>query len=142
LGGLAVGEATIQNGKPARSLMEPSQGRFSPVSSLSESAIRKFRPGSILVYSYRIYNAALEKTSRQPNLSIQVRLYKDGKVITDYPEQVIQLEPQTDLSRLSDYGYMRLAPGMLPGDYALQLVIRDLNDKRTTSEWIDFEVVN
>jgi len=142
LGGLAVGEVAIQNGKPARSPIEPSQGQFSPVSSLSEPAIRKFRPGSILVYSYRIYNAALEKSSRQPNLSIQVRLYKDGEIVTNYPEQAIQLEAQTDLSRLSDYGYMRLAPGMLPGDYALQLVIKDLNDKRTTSEWIDFEVVN
>lgn len=142
LGGLSVGQVTIQNGKPVMSAIEPSQGQFSPVSSLSQPAIRKFRPGSILGYSYRIYNAALEKSSQQPNLSIQVRLYKDGEVVTDYPAQVIQLEPQTDLSRLSDYGYMRLAPEMPPGDYALQLVIKDLNDKRTTSEWIDFEVVN
>jgi hypothetical protein len=142
LGSLAVGEVKIENGKPAGSLIEPSQGRFSPVSSLSQPAIRKFRPGSILVYSYKIYNAALAKSSQQPNLSIHVRLYKDGEVVTDYPAQAIQLEPQTDLSRLSDYGYMRLAPGMAPGDYALQLVIKDLNDKRTTSEWIDFEVVN
>jgi VWFA-related protein len=142
LGGLEVAEVKIENGKPARSLIEPSQGRFSPVSSLSETAIRKFQRGSILAYSYRIYNAALAKSSQQPNLSIQIRLYKDGEVVTDYPVQVIQLEPQTDLSRLADYGYMRLAPEMAPGDYALQLVIKDLNDKRTTSEWIDFEVVN
>jgi len=142
LGNLAVGEVKIENGKPARSLIEPSQGRFSPVSSLSDPAIRKFRRGSILVYSYRIYNAALAKSSQQPNLSVQVCLFKDGEVVTDYPAQVIQLEPQTDLSRLSDYGYMKLAPEMIPGDYALQLVIKDLNGKRTTSEWIDFEVVN
>jgi VWFA-related protein len=142
LGGLSVGEVTIQNGKPVMPAIEPSQGRFSPVSSLSQPAVRKFRPGSILGYSYRIYNAALEKSSQRPNLSIQVRLYKDGEVVTDYPAQAIQLEPQTDLSRLSDYGYMRLAPEMPPGDYTLQLVIKDLNDKRITSEWIDFEVVN
>jgi VWFA-related protein len=142
LGSLAVTEVTIQNGKPVMSAIEPSEGRFSPVFSPSQPAIRKFRPGSILGYSYRIYNASLEKSSHQPNLSIHVRLYKDGEVVTEYPAQVIQLEPQTDLSRLSDYGYMRLAPGIAPGDYALQLVIRDLNDKRTTSEWIDFEVVN
>jgi len=30
---------------------------------------------------------------------------------------------------------------MPPGDYTLQLLIKDLNDNRTTSEWIDFEVV-
>lgn len=142
LGDLAVGEVTIQNGKPVMSEIAPSQGRFSPASSLSQPAIRKFRPGSILGYSYQIYNAALEKSSQQPNLSIQVRLYKDGEVVADYPAQAIQLEPQTDLTTLSDNGYMRLAPEIRPGDYALQLVIKDLNDKRTTSEWIDFEVVN
>jgi len=142
LGGLAVGEVRIENGKPVMLAIEPSEGRFSPVSSPSQPAIRKFRAGSILGYSYRIYNASLEKCSQETNLSIQVRLYKDGEVITDYPAQVIRLEPQTDLSRLSDYGYLRLAPEIRPGDYALQLVIRDLNDKRTTSEWIDFEVVN
>jgi len=136
-----VSEVTIQNGKPVMSAVEASEGRFAPVSSVSQPAIRKFRPGSILGYSYRIYNASLEKSSQKPNLSIQVRLYKEGEVITEYPAQVIQLEPQTDLSRLSDYGYLRLAPQILPGDYALQLVIKDLNDKRTTSEWIDFEVV-
>ena len=141
LAGLAVGEVTIQNGKPVMPTIDPSRGEFSPVASLSQPAIRKFRPGSILGYSYRIYNASLAKSSQQPNLSVQVRLYKDGEVVTDYPAQVIQLEPQTDLSRLSDYGYMRLAPQMPPGDYALQLVIKDLNDNRTTSEWIDFEVV-
>ena len=142
IGDLAVGEVTIQNGKPVMSEIAPSQGRFSPASSLSQPAIRKFRPGSILGYSYQIYNAALEKSSQQPNLSIQVRLYKDGEVVADYPAQAIQLEPQTDLTMLSDNGYMRLAPEIRPGDYALQLVIKDLNDKRTTSEWIDFEVVN
>ena len=141
LAGLAVGEVTIQNGKPVMPAIVPSQGGFSPVASLSQPAIRKFRPSSILGYSYRIYNAALAKSSQQPNLSVQVRLYKDGEVVTDYPAQVIQLEPQTDLSRLSDYGYMRLAPQMPPGDYTLQLLIKDLNDNRTTSEWIDFEVV-
>ena len=141
LAGLAVGEVTIQNGKPVMSAIDPSQGGFSPVASLSQPAIRKFRPGSILGYAYRIYNADSEKSQQQPKLSVQVRLYKDGEVVTDYPSQVIQLEPQTDLSRLSDYGYMRLAPQMPPGDYALQLLIKDLNNNRTTSEWIDFEVM-
>ena len=141
LAGLAVGEVTIENGKPVLPTIVHSGGEFLPVTSLSQPAIRKFRPGSILGYSYKIYNATLEKSSQQPKLSTQVRLYKDGEVITDYPAQAIQLEPQTDLGRLSDYGYMRLGPQMAPGEYALQLLIKDLNDNRTTSEWIDFEVV-
>ena len=141
LGGLAVAEVTLQNGKPVMPAIEPSQIGFSPVASLSQPAIRKFRPDSILGYSYRIYNATLEKSSQQPKLSVQARLYKDGEVVTDSPAQVIQLESQTDLSRLSHYGYMRLAPEMPPGDYMLQLLIKDLNADRTTSQWIDFEVL-
>jgi len=141
LGGLAVAEMTIQNGKPVMPAIELSQIGFSPVASLSQPAIRKFRPDSILGYSYRIYNATLEKSSQQAKLSVQVRLYKDGEVVTDSPAQEIQLEPQTDLSRLSHYGYMRLAPEMPPGDYMLQLLIKDLNADRTTSQWIDFEIL-
>lgn len=141
LAGLAVGQVTLQDGKPVMPAIEPSQSGFSPVASVSQPAIRHFRPGSILGYSYKIYNAALDKSSRQPKLTIQVRLYKDGEVVTDHPAQPIQLEPQTDLSRLSDYGYMRLPPEMPAGDYAFQIIIKDLNDNKTTSQWIDFEVL-
>jgi hypothetical protein len=62
-------------------------------------------------------------------------------VVTEGPPQAAQLELQADMTRINDYGYLRLQPEILAGDYALQIVIRDLTAKITTSQWIDFEVM-
>jgi hypothetical protein len=45
------------------------------------------------------------------------------------------------MTRISDYGYLRLQPEAPAGDYALQVVVRDTKSNETTSQWIDFEVV-
>ena len=72
---------------------------------------------------------------------VQVRLYKDGEVVTDGAAQALKLEAQTDVTRIADYGYLRLQPELAPGDYALQIVISDQNTGETSSQWIDFEVM-
>lgn len=141
LSGLTLGEVSIKDGKPVMPAIEPSQSGFSPVASVSQAAIRHFLPGAILGYSYKIYNAELDKAAQQPKLTVQVRLYHDGQIITDSAAQAIQLEPQNDLARISDYGYMRLPAEAESGDYALQIIIKDLSDNETTSQWVDFEVV-
>jgi hypothetical protein len=52
------------------------------------------------------------------------------------------LEKLTDPTRINDYGYMRLNANTQPGDYALQIIVKDLLTNETTSQWIDFEVGN
>jgi 5-hydroxyisourate hydrolase-like protein (transthyretin family) len=118
------------------------QSGFSPVTSLTHTAIRQFQPGSIIGYSYRIFNPQLDKKTGQPNLTVQVRLFRDGQVVTDNGSQPLQGEQQTDLTRIPDYGYLRLQPELQTGDYALQVIVTDANAKQVTSQWIDFEVVN
>jgi VWFA-related protein len=141
LSGLTIGEVTIENGKPVIPSTEKSKNEFSLVASLSIPSIRRFKPGALLGYSYKIYNAEADKSTRQPKLTVQIRLYRDGQVITESEPQPAQIEPQNDLTRLGDYGYMRLPPDALIGDYVLQIVIRDLQKDETASHWIDFEVV-
>lgn len=141
LSGLTIGEVALQNGKPIMPSIEKAQNGFTPVSSVSSPAMRRFVPGSILGYFYRIYNAELDKATQRPNLIVQVRLYREGQVVTEGAPQAMQLEPQADMGRISDYGYLRLRPESLAGDYALQIVIKDLKANETTSQWIDFEVV-
>ena len=141
LSGLTVGEVELRDGKPVLPAEEKAQNGFSPVASVTHTAIRRFQPGAILGYSYKIYSASLDKTTHQPKLTVQVRMYKDGEVVVDGAPQPLQLEAQTDLTRIADYGYLRLQPTALPGDYALQIVISDPNTKETSSQWIDFEVV-
>jgi hypothetical protein len=53
-----------------------------------------------------------------------------------------QIESQNDLTRIGDYGYLRLPTNALTGDYALQIIIKDLQKNEAASQWIDFEVVN
>ena len=141
LSGLTVGEVSLQDGKPVMPADEKPQNGFSPVASVSHTAIRRFGSGSILGYSYKVYNAQLDKASGQPRLMVQVRLYKDGEVVTDGAPHAMQLEAQSDLTRIADYGYLRLQPQLMPGEYALQIVISDPSTKETSSQWIDFEVV-
>ena len=74
---------------------------------------------------------------------MQVNLYKDGKLIAEGAPTSYKPEKQTDLTRISDFQYMRLTQTE-PGEYALQLIARDtLGGKdAVSSQWIDFDVVD
>lgn len=113
-----------------------------PASSAVPS-IRRFKRGSIVAYSYSIYNARLDKTTNQPKITLQVNLYKDGKLVAEGTPAQWKPENQTDLTRINDFGYMQLSQTE-PGEYALQLIVRDtLGGKdAVASQWIDFDVVD
>lgn len=107
-------------------------------------AIRRFRRGSILAYAYTIYNAKLDPANGQPKLSIQTKLFHNGQLVIDGTPQTAQLEKQADWTRINDYGYLQLKPQMAAGDYAIQIIIKDLlidGKNAITSQSIDFEVV-
>ena len=118
------------------------EAAFAPPPTADAPAIRQFRPNSFLAYSYRIYNAQIDKTANQPKLTVKIMLYRDGKLISDAAPQPVQLEKQQDAARIKDHGYLRLNPQVQPGDYALQVIVTDSTTNRTSAQWIDFEVVN
>jgi VWFA-related protein len=103
-------------------------------------AIRGFRRGMVMAYSYTLYNAGVDKATNKPNLTVQVNLYRDGQMVIEGKPQAAQLEKQNDMARINDYGYLRLSPNMQPGEYALQIIVRDTLTKQTASQWIDFQV--
>lgn len=105
-------------------------------------AIRRFRRGSILAYTYSVYNAKLGGASGKPSLTVQMNLYRDGKLITEGKPTPADLQNQTDWSRINDYGYFRLTPEAAKGDYSLQIIVRDSLAKgnQVSSQWVDFEV--
>ena len=58
-------------------------------------------------------------------------------------QQPADIQPQTDWTRIRDFGYMKLNPEILPGDYVLQVVIRDLSGKEiVATQTTDFTVVD
>lgn len=107
-------------------------------------AVRRFHPGSVLQYGYVIYNARLDRASRQPQLQTQLRLFHDGQKI--YEGKLVPLKPDnlSDLKRIEASGALQLGSDMKPGEYILQVVVTDPLAKekhRTATQWIDFEIV-
>ena len=112
-------------------------------SATNSAATRQLRRGQILQYSFAIYNPRLDKATGQPQLSTQVRLFRDGQAVFTGKEFPLSTANQTDLKRLVAGGAIRLGGEMTPGEYVLQLTVTDpLADQkhRVATQWIDFEI--
>lgn len=111
----------------------------------SSVAVRRFRSGMFLDYGYAIYNARLDRTSRRPQLTTQVRLFRDGQEVFAGQSQPFDASGQTDMERLTVGGRLRLGTELPPSEYVLQVVVTDAlvrNERqRTATQWIDFEIV-
>ncbi|MCW5957420.1 MAG: VWA domain-containing protein [Pyrinomonadaceae bacterium] len=109
---------------------------------LNDTALRTFKPGTVLRYGYEIYNAKLNN-AKQPNLSAKVRVFRDGKIILDGRETAVELNGQADLERIKASGALSLNKNMTPGDYVLQVIVTDhrADAKRNlASQFIQFEI--
>ena len=107
-------------------------------------AVRRFHTGLVMQYGYVIYNAQLNKVTRQPQLTTQVRLVRDGKVIFTGQEIPFNAADQTDLKRLVAGAAIILGTELVPGEYVLQIIVNDTvasEKHRTATQWIDFEIV-
>jgi hypothetical protein len=107
-------------------------------------AVRRFRRGAVLDYGYQIYNAKLDRSTARPQLQTQLRLFHDGQQV--YAGDTFPYNPtgQADLKRLNAAGRLQLGTAMPAGEYVLQVIVTDLlakGNRRTTTQWIDFEVV-
>lgn len=113
------------------------------ISAMTNPPARRYPVNSDLQFAFVIYNAAIDQATRLPNLTMETRLYRDGKRVKD--EQIpIDVKDQSDLSRLFINGAVRLSSNLEPGDYYLQVVITDkaASDKQPPiTQWVDFEVV-
>jgi hypothetical protein len=78
-------------------------------------------------YAYVIFNAQLSRVNNQPQLTSQVRLVREGKVVFTGKETPISSANQADLKRLIAGGAIQLGNELVPGEYLLQ--------------WVDFEIV-
>ena len=108
-------------------------------------AVRRFRLGMMLDYRYFIYNARISDSQVLPELSAEIRLFRDGKLVMSTRDAPLEDGPlQLDPKRLSAQGELLLKRDLEPGQYVLQIVItNDLPRGRdvTASQTIDFEIV-
>lgn len=104
-------------------------------------AMRRFRRGMVMQYGYVIYNA---KVSPAPQLTTQMRLFRDGQPIFTGKLVPLNTTGQADLKRIAGGGFLQIGTEMTPGEYVLQVIVTDAlaKDKhRTASQWMDFEIV-
>ncbi|HMS39289.1 MAG TPA: VWA domain-containing protein, partial [Pyrinomonadaceae bacterium] len=110
---------------------------------MNDTSLRKFKRGTILRYAYEIYNAKSE-TLKKPNLTSQIRIFQDGKLILEGKKTPVEFDGQTDLLRIKAAGAISLGGEMPAGDYILQIIITDSNAKekhKTATQFVQFELV-
>lgn len=111
----------------------------------SSPAVRHFNRGMLMEYGFAIYNAREDKTTKQPQLTTQVRLFRDGKLVFTGKEIPFNRGEQADVKHLASGGAIQLGTDLVPGDYVLQVLVNDIlvggGKYRTANQWIDFEVV-
>jgi hypothetical protein len=90
-----------------------------------------------------IYNAKLEGVSRQPKLQMQMRMFREGKLIYN-KEDLLEVGQQKDPQRPLVGGRLLLGSQMEPSEYVLQVVVVDKLAKEKynmATQGIDFDVV-
>jgi hypothetical protein len=122
-----------------------SLGNDEAVRAHATPAVRRFASGMLLDYRYAVYNARSPRQGGLPELTAQVRVFRDGQLVNSREEPAIDTDKlQFDAKRLSAKGRLRLGSELVPGQYVLQIVIADPQAKGQSapaSQWIDFEVV-
>ena len=106
-------------------------------------SVRRFRQNTLLDYNYLVFNARSEK-GRPPQLFSQARVFRDGRLVFNGKELPLEVDAQTDPKRVPGGARMSLGDELPPGEYVLQVVVRDAlagGEHRTATQWIDFEIV-
>jgi hypothetical protein len=121
-----------------------SPGQSDEVDAAASAAVRQFSRGQVMEYAFFIYNSRVEKVSGKPNLKSQLLLFRNGERVFTGNEVPVNMLDQPDLRRLAAAGALQLGTDMLPGEYALQILVTDplaKEKQRVASQWIDFEII-
>ncbi len=109
---------------------------------LSTPAARTFPRGREMSWLAQVYNPKAGQAD-EAKLESSVRVFRDGKPVMRTPFQTVNTKPLAGRRDIIAGGTMRLGSAMAPGEYVLQLVVRDNNAPKKASlisQWIDFRV--
>jgi hypothetical protein len=77
-------------------------------------------------------------------MTTQVRLFRDGQPVFSGKENPLEFSGVVDPKRLISGGRIKLGTDLTPGEYVLQVIIKDMladEKHRTVTQWMDFEIV-
>ncbi len=110
---------------------------------LADAASRQFHHGLVMEYGVAVYNVQIDKASGKPKLVTQVRLFRNGKQVFAGKEIPYEGDYDSAARNLAVNGAIQLGTEMDPGEYVVQIVVRDLLAKEkhnVATQWIDFQV--
>jgi VWFA-related protein len=113
---------------------------FNPANS---AAVRQFRQGETMRYGFVIYNPRVDPATGQPQLTTQVRIFRDGQPVFTGRVEHFNLNNPPDISRLSAASAIKLGAEMTPGEYVLQVIVTDRlagDNYGVASQWVDFKI--
>ena len=143
--GLLLSGLVTTSGAPGGPLAVPAQrpltASFEPVFTQEGPAVRRYSRGSSLAYPYSIYNAS-NAASGRPELFRVLKLFRDGVLVAETPEEAVKAVARAGDGRIDDHGNLRITSAVQPGEYVLQVIMRDKAANKVATQWIDFEVVN
>jgi len=124
-------------------MKEPLKPSSSSVSVVKKSqALRSYLPGESFEYMTVIYNAKNKKKAA-PDLESQVVLYRNGEELLRSEAETVDLSGVADFERIPIRRKLKLENTLQPGDYVLQLLIKDKQTKEKESmaaQALQFEV--
>ena len=105
--------------------------------------MRRYRPGQNIAYGYQVINPTLKGPAKEPQVAIQVRVFRNGKLFYTSPLEHSLKRSEADPTSFFTGGVLSLKENLTMGEYLLQVVVTDQLGKKKTSQatqWIDFEV--
>ncbi len=104
---------------------------------MADTSLRQFRRGTVLHYSFDVYNIGAESSG----LTNRLRVFRDGKLLLDGKPVPVNLDPASG-GRVRATGAMSLPPEMQPGDYVLQVIVSDPASKgKAAAQFVQFELL-
>lgn len=141
LSGIVLENFTMQQWKNDPKSPDPFIEKTNP---LIDTALRRFKRGTILSYGVDIYNAK-SSDGKKPQLSTYVKLYYKGRTVLNSNELPIDVPEQSDFQEVYSMNSIKLGGGMELGDYILQVIVVDnkaKEKKNVVSQSIEFELVD
>jgi hypothetical protein len=111
------------------------------IASSGSPAVRVFRTGQTIKYSYAIYNARFQ--SGLAEIETQLLLYRDSRPVYTGTVTPFRTGQKIDVTGLVAHGELRLGTNLEPGEYLLQVVARDKlapQKRQLATQWTDLEI--
>jgi VWFA-related protein len=109
---------------------------------MTDTSLRRFQTGTVLRYGFEIYNAKLDP-AQKPQLSMQLKIFRDGQLYFEGAPSPIDVAGQTDMQRLKLNRALVLGGEMKEGEYVMQIIVTDnlaKEKRRIASQFVQFDI--